>query len=95
MEANDIGRYYRLKKYAEAFYLLAMLDYLSRENEIPLCNEYDDIRRGKLAEPLFPDGVIALANATGDESVKQRYYEEAIPEFKQFNIIENEVRNVI
>lgn len=35
---------------AEAFYLLAMLDYLSKRNGLPKCNEYEEIRRYKLEE---------------------------------------------
>ncbi len=39
---------------AEAFYLLAMLDYLSKRNGLPKCNEYEEIRRYKLEKPVFP-----------------------------------------
>ena len=47
---NEIRRLYERKWYAESFYLLAMVDYVSRENEIPLCSRYDDIRRQKMKE---------------------------------------------
>ena len=47
LENQDIRTYYNQKWYPESLYLLAMLDYLSRENDVPLCNEYDR---------LFEDG---------------------------------------
>lgn len=95
LEADEIGQYYRAKQYEKAFYLLAMVDYLSRENELPLCTNYSDIRKQKLAEPIYPNSIIALAKVTGDETVKEKSLDESIPEFKEFNIVENEVRNVI
>lgn len=95
LESDNIRLYYERKWYPESFYLLAMLDYMSRINGIPLCNEYDDLRQQSLPETLYPSSIIAEAVVTGDFSVKQKAREEAIPEFLQFNIVENEVRNVI
>ena len=95
LKSNDIRTYYRLKQYSKSFYLLAMVDYLSRENDLPLYTAYDDIRKQKLSEPLYPDSIIALAEATGDETIKTMSLEEAIPEFRNFNIVENEVRDVV
>lgn len=95
IQSDEIRGYYRKKQYAKAFYLLAMVDYLSRENDIPLYNAYDDIREQKLSEPLYPQSIIALANITEDETVKERSLDEAIPEFRKFNIVESEVRDVI
>ena len=94
LKSNKIREYYSDQWYAEAFYLLAMLDYLCRENDVPVCTEYDDIRRHKLSEPLFPIGVVVLAEATHEN----KYYTEAItnsiPEFLKYNIVESEIRNV-
>jgi hypothetical protein len=72
-----------------------MLDYISRENDIPLCDAYDDLRRCKLEKPIYPAGIRALSAAAKNESAMDRAAVTAIPEFKRFNIIENEVRNVI
>ena len=38
-----IREYYNRKWYLECFYLLAMVDYISREIGAPLCSEYDDL----------------------------------------------------
>jgi transcriptional regulator with XRE-family HTH domain len=95
LESQEIRTYYDRKWYPESLYLLAMLDYISRENGIPLCDEYDDLRRCSLEKPIYPAGIRALSAAVKDESILHKAAMTAIPEFKRFNIIENEVRNVI
>lgn len=95
LEKDEIRRCYERKWYPEAFYLLAMLDYVSRENAVPLCDSYNDLRRQSLAEPLFPASIIAEATVVGDSTVKDRAKAMAIPEFLHFNIIESEVRSVV
>ncbi|MBO6054952.1 MAG: helix-turn-helix domain-containing protein [Oscillospiraceae bacterium] len=95
LERQEIRTYYDRKWYPECLYLLAMLDYLSRENDIPLCEDYDDLRRCKLEKPVYPASIRAIQAASSDTSVLRNAFMTAIPEFKRFNIIENEVRNVI
>ena len=41
LQADDIRTYWNQKQYFEALYLLAMHDYLSRINEIPLCTRIE------------------------------------------------------
>lgn len=95
LKSSEISKLYEQKKYMEALYLLAMVDYLSRENDLPLCEDYRDIRSHKLSNIVYPNSIVAYAIATGDESIKIKSYNDAIPEFRRFNIVENEVRNVI
>lgn len=94
LQSDDISRYWQKKWYAEAFYLLAMIDYLSRIHEIPLCNKYDDIRSRSLKETLYPKDVIMTAMLDAKSDIKKRSKDESIPEFMRFNIVESEVRNV-
>ena len=95
LESQEIRSYYEQKWYPESLYLLAMLDYLSKKNDIPLCDDYDDLRRCKLEKTVYPASVRAIAIAARDDSILNEAVEAAIPEFKRFNIIENEVYNVI
>jgi hypothetical protein len=95
MESDEIRTLYNKRWYPEAFYLLAMLDYLSRENNVPVCTRYDDIRAGKLKEPIYPAGVLLTSEVMKSDAPKAMAEKEAIPEFKRFNIIESEVRNVV
>ena len=95
LESNKIREYYNRRWYPESFYLLAMLDYISRINGVPMCEEYSDLRRQSLQDVLYPSGVIAEAAVADSENAKQKAKMEVIPEFMRFNIVENEVRNVI
>ena len=94
LEGNEIRVLYEKQWYRESMYLLAMLDYLSRVNSIPSCTDYDDIRKQKLEKPLFPEGLILEAAATGNSNIKEEALANAIPEFLRFNIVESEVRDV-
>lgn len=95
LESDSIRKYYKRKWYPECFYLLAMLDYLSRENGIPTCKDYNDLRCCKLEEPIYPASILVADTVLKDKKIKEQAYRDAIPEFKRFNIIENEVRNVV
>ena len=94
LEADEIRKLYERSWSREALYLLAMVDYLSRINDLPLCTNYNDIRAQKLERPCFPAGVIVSYAAPGDERIKEKALANAIPEFLRFNIVEGEVRNV-
>lgn len=95
LEKDDISKLYKKAWHREALYLLAMLDYVSRVNEIPICTKYDKIRKCKLKEPIYPSSVVAASMVDKESSIKKQSMDSAIPEFKRFNIIENEVRDVV
>ncbi len=95
LQHDEIRTYYQRKWYPESLYLLAMLDYVSRLNDVPLCKEYDDLRNAKLDHTIYPASVLAMDAVNNDAQAKEDSRREAIPEFLRYNIIENEVRNVI
>ena len=92
LENKMIRLYYERKWYPESLYLLAMLDYLSRENGIPLDVEYDDIRQCRLEKPVYPASLRVLSMAFHDDDILREAEKTAIPEFMRFNIVENEVK---
>jgi DNA-binding Xre family transcriptional regulator len=94
LESDNIRKLYQKRWYPESLYLLAMVDYLSRENNLPACGQYSDIRKTHLREPIFPASIIAMSAASRSEYPKQDSFDRAIPEFKRFNIVESDVRNV-
>ena len=94
LESDEIRKLYKRKWYPKAFYLLAMVDYLSNKNEIPLCSNYNDVRKQHLREPLYPTGVLLSDAALHTNQYKEEARRNAIPEFLHFNIIECEVQNV-
>lgn len=95
LESGDIRTYYKRKWYPESLYLLAMLDYISRENDVPLDSGYDDLRRCRLEKPVYPAGFLAVAAAEKSSAALKEAARAAIPEFMRFNIVESEVRNVV
>lgn len=95
LESNRIRELFDKKWYLEALYLLGMTDYLSNINDVPICTNYNDIRKCKLSKIVYPTGILIRAAVSNDESVKQRPLKEAIPEFLRFNIVEADIRNVV
>lgn len=94
LESNKIRKLYQKQWYPESLYLLAMVDYISRENDLPACSEYDDIRSSRLRETLYPASILTMCAAFNSDEPKMNSLREAIPEFMRFNIVESEVRNV-
>ena len=94
LESDKIRMLYQKQWYPESLYLLAMVDYLSRENDLPICAEYSDIRAARLREPVYPSSVIAMCAFSHSDQPKKDSYAQSIPEFIRFNIVESEVRNV-
>ena len=94
LQSNDIRRLFNKKWYRESFYLLAMLDYVSKENDVPLCSDFDDLRQLKLDSLIFPRGVILMSHVMKDDEYQEEALNGAIPEFLKFNIVEKDIRNV-
>lgn len=93
---NDIVRQYARKHWMpECLYLLAMVDYLSRLNGLPLYGGYDDLRTKRLARPMYPMSVVLADAVSQTTDYAQRSMSAAIPEFLRFNIVESEIDNVI
>ncbi len=80
--------------YREALYLLAMTDYLCRVNDIPLYEDYGELRSLRLTRIVYPAGILILCAAFGSEEPKERSIREAIHEFLRHNIVESDVRNI-
>lgn len=94
LQSDDIGRYWSCMWYPEAYYTLAMIDYLSRINQLPLCKNYDSIRSTSLKKTIFPRDIEMAASLDPSLDIKKQAIAESIPEFIRFNIVEKEIRNV-
>lgn len=94
LSKDEIRALYERSWYAESFYLLAMVDLLSKEHDVPLCTNYDDIRSQRLKEPLYPAGVLLADEVSKTDTHRKEALEKAIPEFLNYNIVESEIRNV-
>ena len=94
LQNDDIRKLYNKHWYLESLYLLAMMDFISRENNIPLCTKYNDLRNARLQKTIYPSGVYVRCISSGTEQAKNEGLADAIPEFMRHNIVESEVRNV-
>ena len=93
IEKREIDYYYKNNGKEYALYLLALIDYLCRINKIPVYTKrYNDLRKEKLEKPFFVGG--NSLSFTTIEEAEQSLQITIIPEFKRFNIIENDIFNV-
>ena len=95
LKSDLITEYFRKEWYDESLYLLGMLDYLSRKSNIPSCTKYDRYRECKLARIVYPESILIASRVMNKPEMLKESYDNAIPEFKRFNIVENEVENVV
>lgn len=94
LKSDKIRDYWNREWHPESFYLLVMVDYLSKENGLPLCREYDDIRSCTLPEPLYPRDIMLMAKLDSSLDMREQSRKKAIPEFMRFNIVESGIRDV-
>lgn len=94
LEDNTIGQLAANRLTGYALYLLAMTDYISKENDIPICTAYDNLRKLKLPELAIPVSIRLGIKMFGNDDMFQEVYKQAIPEFLKYNILEGDIRNV-
>lgn len=95
LEHDLIRNYHKRQWHPESLYLLAMIDYLCRVNDLPAAIEYDDLRVVRFHEPIYSSSIIAMSLAGATDAPKIESVNNAIPEFLRHNIVEGEVRNVV
>lgn len=88
LETDIIHEYWKKGRRVEALYMTCLYDYISEKCHMEKYNGYDEIRKYKLEEPLYPVTV-----QQGLES-KSECEKLAIPIFKQHGIMEVDVFNV-
>ncbi len=94
LEEKTIDHYWEKKRYLETYYTLAMLDYLSRQNDLPICSNYNHIRRTSLKQTIFPRDIELASKISPELDVKKQAIADSIPEFIRFNIVERGIRDV-
>ncbi|MGL4484602.1 MAG: helix-turn-helix transcriptional regulator [Anaerovoracaceae bacterium] len=94
IESDAIMRLYKLQWNVKCLYLLALLDYLCRVNNLPKLSEYGELRKQRIEEPVYSRGITIKNYFFKDEKWLIKKRSEAIEEFAKFNIYEGEVRDV-
>ena len=91
--SDDIQKLWDEGQDLYALYLLAMTDYLSKLNEIPLYAGYDELRMYKMNKKIYPMSIRLDAKIFGKDM--DELAEDAIPEFLEYNIVEGDIFNVV
>ena len=94
LQNKEIEEYWNKDKKTKALYLIATVDYLSRINDLPKVNTFDEYRTYRLEEVLWPEDVEMLGKYMSKE-YKKELYDNAIPEFLNFNIVEGDLRDTV
>jgi hypothetical protein len=92
---DTITQFYQNKLYQNCLYLLAMVDYISKENAIPLCTKYNYLRNQKLKKLQVPKSIQIADELLKSHKTFDKAYGKAIPEFLKYNIMEGDIRNVV
>lgn len=77
---------------AQSLYLPGMLDHLCHNYEVPLKEEYADLRKTSLDFYIYPKSVITLY--LFDSKVLYRAVKNANPDFIKFKIVEGNIEDV-
>jgi len=94
LKADEIRKLYQKNWNCECLYLLAMLDYLCRVNNMPYVTDYNDLRSYEMKNTVYPFNILILDYLSKTNENKERSLQEAIPEFLRHNIVEAEIRNI-
>lgn len=91
LQSDQIEKYWEHNQKVQALYLLSMVDYISRLNDIPVCAKYRNIRKARIEPMIIPLSFRLQAAARGAEVMD---YKNCIPEFLKHGIVEGDVFNV-
>ena len=91
VNGKTIENLFSEKEYAEALYLLSLIDYLSIKNNMELEEKYEYIRKTKLNKLLVPKSIFLLLST---KTIKiSEVFRESIKTFLDHNIVEAEIDN--
>lgn len=91
----DIDSLLQLGRKKHALYTVALIDYISKENNIPLKSELDKYRDMRMEVLSYPSGVETYTRVVNGNDMKEKALTNAIPEFLKYNIVETSIRNII
>ena len=94
IKEKTIDYYHKNNGNVYALYLLALIDYLCRiDNKEVYKNRYNAIRKETLNDPFFVGS--NLVSFKSIEEAEEQLNIKVIPEFKKYNIIEDNVFNIV
>ena len=100
MKSNLVVYLWDKNEYAKALYALAMIDYISWKNGVPLFDEYEQMRKCKLEDTLYPSAIVMMdrierSNRNRNQAIEECRKDECGVFFFRHNIIERSIEDVI
>lgn len=93
LTTDIITTYWNEEEYAKAFYLLAMVDFLSKKNHIPLYAKYNLYRTKKLTNKIYPSSMVIKSTICNVDI--ETLIHNPIEEFLKYNIVEGDIYDSI
>ena len=93
LTTDEIERTFEDKKYKQALYLVAMIDYLCETHNLPIPTKYNEIRNYKLDSFCVSESLYRLMQTKQIQF--SSIYRDSISTFRDHNIIEAEIDNVV
>lgn len=90
-----VENYYNKHYYEEMLYTLAMLDFVSKENNIPIAREYNKYRVKKLNKKIYPRDYCIIKKLNENDDLTKKVEKNWIKEFKKYNIMECNIRDAV
>lgn len=78
----------------QALYTVAIIDYISKENGIPINPNLSKYRKLKMEVLSFSSGVETYTRIMKTNTMKERALKLALDEFLHYNIVESSVRDI-
>lgn len=91
---DDIRKCWNNYQKAKALYLLSTVDYLSRINNLPIAEDYNDLRNYVLTKTLLSEDLRLSKVLNNNLNIEKNALKDSIPEFARFNIVERDLRDV-
>jgi len=82
-------------QYRRTLYLVAMIEYLCRINNVPVKKEIQKYQEYKLKDLTFFDDVETYFHVTEKTDLKEQVMRDSLPEFLKYNIAERNVRRAV
>lgn len=92
LSSDIIKQYFLSKDYLKAIYLVSIIDYLCKRNDLPLVNQFNDIRKLKLDKLYVPESLFLLLKS--NQITISQVVKESNDIFLKHNIVESEIDNV-
>lgn len=100
MKSNLVVYLWNKNEFAKSLYVLALIDYVSWKNDVPLFEEYESMRKRKLEDMLYPSAIVMMdrieqSNKNRNQAIEECRNDECGVFFFRHNIIERSIEDVI